>query len=356
MKIIDLRSDTVTQPTEEMRQAMYKAEVGDSVYGEDPTVNRLEELSAKLSGKEAALFVASGTMGNLVSLLTHCQRGDEAIIGHASHVALFEQCGASALGGISLRTVPNLANGRLSLSSIESVINPDNIHFARTKLICLENTWNGHPLPVSYIEEVCQLARSNNLKLHIDGAWIFNAAIALKTSVAQFVKNADSVQMCFSKGLSAPAGSIICADEAFIAQARRNRKLVGGGMRQVGVLAAACIVALEKMMNRIEEDHQSAKLLANELSQLPELEVIPAENRTNMVFFKVLLPGISNAQLVTELKEKCVAVSYEGMSGIRAVTHYGITIDDIHETINRIKNLLKELKSITKPNPKALQT
>ncbi len=344
MKTIDLRSDTVTQTTEEMRQAMYKVEVGDSVYGEDPTVNRLENLAADITGKEAALFVASGTMGNLVSLLTHCQRGDEIIVGAASHIAILEQAGAATLGGISLRTIPNLFDGKFSLSSVEIVINPDNIHFARTKLVCLENTWNGHPLPAAYIDDICQLSRSKDLKVHLDGSRIFNAAVALKSSVNQLVKNVDSLQMCFSKGLCAPAGSVICASKEFIEQAQRNRKVLGGGMRQVGILAAACIVALEKMVDRLEEDHELAKLFVDKLSQFPELEVEPAEIRTNMVFFKIKLPEIINEQFVDYLKEKNILMGYQGMAGIRAVTHHGISKNDISDTVDRIKNALKELK------------
>jgi len=345
MKTIDLRSDTVTQPTEEMRQAMYKAEVGDDVYGEDPSASRLEEMAAKITGKEAALFVASGTMGNLIALLTHCQRGEEVIAGDGSHISLFEQRGASALGGISLRTVPNLPNGQLSIDSVKNTINPVDIHFARTKLICIENTWNGHPLPFTYMENLSQVVHTNKLKLHLDGARIFNAAIALQTPIAKLVEHAHSVQMCFSKGLSAPVGSIICADPAFISEARRVRKMLGGGVRQIGIIAAACMVGLDKMIDRLAEDHQNAKLLADALLQLPGIEVQPAELRTNMVFFRVLLSGISDLDLAVRLKDMGVLLTPFGAAGIRAVTHYGITAADIKDAVSRIKEVLSELPS-----------
>ncbi len=338
MRIIDLRSDTVTHPTEEMRQAMYKAEVGDDAYGEDPTVNRLEEMAAKISGKEAALFVVSGTMGNLISLLTHCNRGDEVIVGEASHIALLEQRGASTLGGVNLRTVPNLPNGQLSITAIKEAINPDDYHFARSKLICVENTWNGNPLTVSYMEELNKIAEKHSLQIHLDGARIFNAAIALQVPVADLVKRAHSVQMCFSKGLSAPVGSIICSNKPFIKEARRARKMLGGGTRQIGIVAAAGILALEKMIDRLAEDHENAKLFADELAQIKGINIQPAAIRTNMVFFRV--DGISDLEFVARLKEKGVLLGTFGPAGIRAVTHYGITSTDIEEAVSSIKQLL----------------
>lgn len=346
MKTIDLRSDTVTVPTDEMRQAMLKAEVGDDVYGEDPTVNRLEAMAAKMCGKEAALFVSSGTMGNLIALLVHCGRGDEAIVGQHSHISLWEQGGAATLGGITLRMVPNNADGTLDLDAVLNAIQHEDVHCARTKLICIENTWNGNPLPLSHIKSIARIAHENGLKLHVDGARLFNASVALKLDLDKLVEDADSVQMCFSKGLGSPVGSILCGTRSFVEEARRMRKLLGGGMRQVGVLAAACIVSLEKMIARLPEDHEHAQMLADLLSAVPELDVVRPAVRTNMVFFNIKVPGISNADFATRLKLKGVLMGVEGTQGIRAVTHDGITKADIEEAANRIKALASELAPV----------
>lgn len=346
MKTIDLRSDTVTVPTDEMRQAMLKAEVGDDVYGEDPTVNRLEAMAAKMCGKEAGLFVSSGTMGNLIALLVHCGRGDEAIVGKHSHISLWEQGGAARLGGITLRMVANNSDGTLDTDAVLNAIQPEDVHCARTKLICIENTWNGNPLPLSHIKSIARIARENKLKLHIDGARLFNAAVALKIDLDQLVEDADSVQMCFSKGLSAPAGSILCGTRQFVNEARRMRKLLGGGMRQVGVLAAACIVSLEKMIARLPEDHENAQVLADLLSAMPELDVVRPNVRTNMVFFNVKIAGLSNTDFATRLKSKQVLMGVEGTQGIRAVTHDGITRADIEEAAARIRALVTELAPV----------
>ena len=265
MKVIDLRSDTVTKPTPEMREAMYRAEVGDDVYGEDPTVNRLEAMAAQRMGKEAALFVASGTMGNLVALLTHCGRGDEVILGDRSHSFLFEQGGMAALGGITPWPVPNQPDGTMRLEDIERAIRGDNVHFPRTRLICLENTHNmcnGAPLTAEYTAQVAELAHARGLRVHVDGARIFNAAAALNVGVQELVQEVDSVTFCLSKGLCAPVGSVLCGSADFVAEARRARKVVGGGMRQAGILAAAGIVALEQIADRMGEDHTRARRLA----------------------------------------------------------------------------------------------
>jgi threonine aldolase len=347
MKTIDLRSDTVTKPTDEMRQAMLHAEVGDDVYGEDPTVNQLEQLAAQKCGKEAALFVSSGTMGNLVALLVHCQRGHEAIVGRSSHIALWEQGGAATLGGITLRMVPNNPDGTLDTDAVLKSIQPDDVHCARTKLICVENTWNGNPLPLSHMKAVAQIARDHHLKLHVDGARLFNATVALNVDLAKLVEDADSVQMCLSKGLSAPAGSVICSSRKFIDEARRMRKLLGGGMRQVGVLAASCIVALEKMIPRLKEDHEHAALLAELLESVQELEVVRPAVRTNMVFFSVKLPGMTSAEFAIRMKGKHLLMGVEGTMGIRAVTHDGITRSDVEEAAARIKALAAELVPAT---------
>jgi threonine aldolase len=339
MTVIDLRSDTVTKPTPEMREAMHRAEVGDDVYGEDPTVNRLQEMAADAMGKEAALFVSSGTMGNLIALLAHCRRGDEAIVGEASHIALWEQGGASWLGGIILKTVPNQDDGTLNLDTVAAKINPDNVHCAHTRLVCLENTWNGHPISLAYTKSLRQLADSHGLKMHLDGARLFNSATALGVRPADLAAGAHSVQICFSKGLAAPAGSAICGDREFIAEAHRLRKALGGGMRQVGILAAACIVSLEKMTSRLAEDHETARALAEGLAQMPGIEVDASKTLTNMVWFR-LKAGDKQQDFIDRLAKSGILVSAEPRFGIRAVTHHGITMADINIAIDLISAAL----------------
>ncbi|HEY9731385.1 MAG TPA: low-specificity L-threonine aldolase [Drouetiella sp.] len=339
MKTIDLRSDTVTVPSPQMREAIFKAEVGDDVYDEDPTVNSLQERVAKLLGKEKALFVSSGTMGNLISLLVHCSRGDQAIVGDASHINLWEQNGASSLGGISLKTLQNNLDGTIALSSIENAINPDNIHCTKTRLICLENTWNGHPLSLDYVKQVRAIAIRHSLKMHIDGARMFNACLALNVTPSKLVEDFDSVQFCFSKGLSAPVGSMVCGSEAFIYEAKRMRKLLGGGMRQVGILAAACNVALDTMVDRLPEDHETAKRFAEGLAKLSHIKVDASQTKTNMIFFDSARPNVSRIELQQQLQANKILVGIEQRLGIRAVTHYGITNEDIDEALARIEKL-----------------
>ncbi len=345
MKFIDLRSDTVSLPTTEMRDAMRDAELGDDGYHEDPTVNRLQERVARMLGKEDALFVVSGTMGNLISVLTHCQRGEQIILGHHSHHASFEQNGSSALGGVSTRTVPNLPDGRLELNAIESSINADDPHFARTKLISLENTWNGHPLTPEYMSEVRDIADRYSLKIHLDGARLFNAAVALKASPVDLVRDADSVQFCFSKGLSCPVGSIIAGDSHFIAEARRLRQCLGGRLRQVGVVAAAASVALDTMIDRLAEDHANARHLAEGLAELPGIIADPGDTHTNIVFFHTSLPGLTPRVILAHLQEAGVRMGWlSERLGFRAVTHYGIDRDDIAEALLRVKNVMMRLQ------------
>ncbi|HEY73676.1 MAG: low-specificity L-threonine aldolase [Chloroflexi bacterium] len=343
MKIIDLRSDTVTHPTPAMREAMYRAEVGDDVFGDDPTVNRLEALAAEMLGKEAALFVASGTMGNLVALLTHCGRGDEAIVGDRSHTFLFEQGGMAALGGITPRTISNQPDGTLRLEEIEGAIRGDNVHFPRTRLVCLENTHNmcnGAPLTVEYTAQAAELAHERGLQLHLDGARVFNAAAALGVDVREVAREADSVMFCLSKGLCAPVGSLVCGDADFIAQARRARKVVGGGMRQAGVLAAAGIVALEQIAPRMAEDHVRAKRLADGLAQIPGVEVAPAA--TNILYFWLTeeTPKTQD-EVVDGLRERGVLLLGRLDGRFRAVTHYWITDEAIEHTIQAMRETLK---------------
>src|SRR3990172_12528597 len=290
MEYIDLRSDTVTKPTPEMRVAMAEAEVGDDVYGADPTVNRLQEIAAEMMGKEDALFVPSGTMGNLLALLVHCQRGDEVIVGNQSHIYLNEAGGMSALGGIQPCPIRNQVDGTLALEEILASIRTEDVHHPITRLVCLENTQNicgGVPLTPEYTRQVGELAKKHGLAFHVDGARIFNAAVAQNVSVRELVDRADSVMFCLSKGLASPVGSMLVGSKKFIARARHMRKMVGGGMRQVGILAAAGIISLERMTKRLGEDHARAKKMADGLSQVKGLVVDAGSPYTNMVYLNL---------------------------------------------------------------------
>ncbi len=343
MRIIDLRSDTITKPTPAMRAAMAAAEVGDDVFGEDPTVARLEQMAAERLGKEAALFVASGTMGNLVSLLAQCGRGDEVIVGDQAHTYIYEQGGMAALGGIHPRVARNLPDGTLDLDEVRSLIRGDNVHFPRTRLIAVENTHNrcgGSPLTVAYMQALGRLAREHGLLLHVDGARLFNAAVALGVDVKALAADADSVTFCLSKGLAAPIGSVVCGSRAFIAEARRARKVVGGGMRQVGVIAAAGIVALEQMVDRLAEDHANATALADGLAELPGIEVERVTVRTNIVFFRVNRPDMDAPALVGRLEAAGVRMLALDPRRVRAVTHYHITAEDIQATLETLRMVL----------------
>jgi threonine aldolase len=315
-----------------MLKAMAEAQVGDDVFGEDPTINKLEEMAADRLGKEAALFVASGTMGNLVSLLAHCGRGDEIILGSLSHTFFFEQGGSAAVGGIHPRTVVNQPDGTLALAEIEAAVRSDNIHFPLTRLIVLENTHNlcgGHPLDTDYMQAVGDIARRYGLKIHVDGARFFNAAVALDVKVDQLAAEADSVSFCLSKGLGAPVGSLVCGSRDFIFKARRARKVLGGGMRQAGVLAAAGIVALNEMVDRLADDHANARKLADGLAEMPGLSIDPSLIKTDIVYFEVKRDDMTVAELVKRLEEQGVRMMPVGSGRIRPVTHYHITPDDI---------------------------
>lgn len=342
MKVIDLRSDTVTHPTPAMWKAMALAEVGDDVLGDDPTVQRLEALAAERLGFEAGLFVASGTMGNLVALLTHCGRGDEVILGDKSHTIVYEQGGMAALGGIMPHILPNQPDGTMRLEEIEGAIRGDNVHFPRTRLVCLENTHNncyGVAVTASYTADVVALARKHGLKVHIDGARIFNAAAALDVDVRELVRGTDSVTFCLSKGLCAPVGSVLCGSAAFIAEARRNRKVLGGGMRQVGILAAAGIVALEEMTLRLGSDHACAQCLAEGLASIPGVEVYPAYS--NMVYFRLAdRVELTAFEVAARLKEQGVLILPRDARSFRAVTHYWIDADAVDHTLEVVRNVL----------------
>jgi len=343
MRIVDLRSDTITQPTPAMRKAMADAEVGDDVFGEDPTVNRLEEMAGERMGKAAGLFVASGTMANLVSQLTHCGRGDEVILGDQSHVFFYEQGGSAALGGIHPHTLPNQPDGKLALNDIETAIRTDDVHFPRTRLIILENTHNrchGSPLDKDYMHSVGEIARSHGLKIHVDGARLFNAAIAQNEDAKELVVDADSVSICLSKGLAAPVGSVVCGSQDFIAEARRARKVIGGGMRQAGVIAAAGLVALNEMIDRLSDDHANAKRLAERLADLDGLSIDPNSVKTNIVFFEVTGTDITARIMAERLSSEGVRVLPGGSRRLRAVTHYHITSDDIDYALDGFSRVL----------------
>jgi threonine aldolase len=344
MHIIDLRSDTITKPTPAMRRAMAEAEVGDDVLGDDPTVKRLEEIAADRLGKEAALYVASGTMGNLVSLLAQCGRGDEVIVGDQAHTYVYEQGGMAALGGIHPRVLRNQPDGTLDLSEVVAAIrDPNNLHFPRTKLVTVENTHNrcgGAPLTVEYMQAVGRLAREHRLKVHVDGARIFNAAVALGVDPKALAADADSITFCLSKGLAAPVGSVICGPKSFIAEARRVRKVVGGAMRQVGVIAAAGIVALEQMVDRLAEDHENACHLASGLAELPGIQVEEVAVRTNILYFNVVRPDLDGAGLVARLADEGVRMMALGPRRIRAVTNYHVSAADVQAALAASRTIL----------------
>jgi threonine aldolase len=349
MKPIDLRSDTVTLPSEEMRKAMAQAVLGDDVYEEDPTVNELQEMAAAMLGKEAGLFVASGTMGNVIALLTHCGRGNQAIAGDLSHIILHEAGAAGVLGGLFLRNVPNTRDGRIDLDHLANVMEGENdVHKAKTAVVCVENTFHGQPLSIDYLRSVEKFCRERKVAMHLDGARIFNAAVRMKVKPSELTKQFDSIQFCFSKGLSAPVGSMLCGSKDFIRKARGIRKMLGGGMRQVGVLAAACKVSLDKMIYRLEEDHVHAQMLADELSQLAGITVEPAANRTNMVFFRVNGDNQAQEMFAERLWNAGVLVFAEAPLGIRAVTHYGLDAADIRDAVGRIRKVLEGTPSAAK--------
>ena len=344
MEYIDLRSDTVTKPTPEMREAMAEAEVGDDVYGDDTTVNHLQEIAAEMMGKEAALFVPSGTMGNLLAMLVHCQRGDEVIVGNQSHIYLNEAGGMSALGGMQACPIQNQPDGTLALEDILVSIRTEDVHHPITRLVCLENTQNicgGVPLTPAYTRQVADLAHQNNLILHIDGARIFNAAVAQNVSVKDLVWFADSVMFCLSKGLVAPIGSMLVGTHKFIARARHIRKMLGGGMRQVGVIAAAGIISLERMVNRLGDDHIHAKKLAEGLRQVKGVVVDEDSPYTNMVYLNLADEVTFNSkQLGEKLRKSGVLVDAENARRLRLVTHYWIDDTAVERSISAFRDAL----------------
>ena len=343
MKKIDLRSDTVTLPTKGMINAISNADLGDDVFNEDPTINHLEELAAKTFNKEAALFVPSGTMANLVAVLSHCQRGDEVILGDQSHTFLYEAGGISAFGGIHSRQLSNQEDGTIEIEDIKNAIRKDDVHFPPTRLICLENTHNrclGMPLSVDYTNSVAEIAKNNSLDIHVDGARIFNAAVASGDSVSDLTEQVDSVSFCLSKGLSAPAGSLLCGTKEFISRARRNRKALGGGMRQAGILAAAGIVALENMTGRIIEDHNNARALAEGISSIEGIIINPDMIKTNIIYFSLDHSKITSELLLDKMLKKNIHFFELGPSWFRLVTHAGISKSDINFVVGEFDRVL----------------
>jgi threonine aldolase len=352
--MIDLRSDTVTLPTLAMREAMYHAEVGDDVYHEDPTINRLQEMAAERLGKEAAIFVPSGTMGNTASILAHAGRGEAVIVGNQSHIYHYEEGGASTLGGSPMVVVQTDPNGMLDPYEIQTNISDgSDEHSAPSALLCIENTHNRCGGSVVSLEQVVQLttlAHSHGLMVHMDGARVFNAAIALGIPVRTLVRTVDSIMFCLSKGLSAPVGSMVVGSRDFIQRAHRMRKLLGGGMRQAGVLAAAGIIALEQMVDRLVEDHGTSKQLALGLADYPQIDINVDRVKTNMVMFSVgnskheAMGEKETMQFLSKAREHGVLMGHIGQGKIRAVTHYGINATDINTALIGIRRALIEFQ------------
>ena len=334
MKPIDLRSDTVTQPTPGMWDAMRAAELGDDVFGDDPTVNALQQRIAADLGFEAALFMPTGTQSNLCGLMSHCQRGDEYIVGQMAHTYRWEGGGAAVLGSIQPQPVPNQADGTLALADIEAAIKPDDAHFARTKLLALENTWGGKPLPLDYIEAATKLAHSRGLAAHLDGARLFNAAVAGGVPAREITRHFDSVSVCFSKGLGTPAGSALCGSRELISRAHRWRKMTGGAMRQSGVLAAAALYALDHHVARLADDHVHARALAEGLQGLAGVSVVPPQ--TNIVFVDLVSEKAVGA--VDRLRARGLLAT--GLYKLRLVTHLDVTGSDIERAIPILRESL----------------
>jgi threonine aldolase len=341
MKIIDMRSDTVTLPTEEMRMAMCQAEVGDDVYEDDPTMKELEKLGAKLLGKEAAVFVPSGTFGNQLALLTHCLRGDEVILEENCHIIEHEVGASAVIAGVQLRTVKS-KKGAMNPEDVRKVIREDDIHFPKTGLICMENAHScGAVLPLNNMKEIYKIAGEHNIPVHVDGARIFNAAISLGVDVKEVSQYGDSIMFCLSKGLAAPVGSLLVGNREFIDRARKNRKLMGGGMRQAGILAAAGIVALNKMVGRLSEDHENAKLFADEISKIDTIKVKRDRLDINMVYFEIEGSKVESPELVEALKQKGIKINGIDKNEYRFVTNKDVTREDVLYVAEVLKDIVK---------------
>ncbi|HGY12186.1 MAG TPA: low-specificity L-threonine aldolase [Desulfobacterales bacterium] len=337
MKQIDLRSDTVKKPSAAMLEAMMKTEVGDDVYGEDPTINKLESLAAEMLGKQDSIFCTSGTQSNLLALLTHCERGDEYIVGQLAHTYKYEGGGAAVFGSIQPQPLDLDQDGTLNLEKVSQFIKPDDFHFANTKLLCLENTHAGKVLPLAYLEKARQFTSKNKLMLHLDGARVFNAAVKLKVDVKEITKGFDTVSCCLSKGLGAPVGSVLCGPRDQIKKARRWRKILGGGMRQAGILAAAGIFALSNNIDRLEKDHDNALSLAKGLSGIDDIQIDFQMVQTNIIFADISFTDIraDMDMLYNFLKERGIII--DKTSHLRLVTHLDISKNDVAETIKAFK-------------------
>lgn len=340
MKTLDLRSDTITKPSPDMLASMMKAEVGDDVYGEDSSTNTLEEMGAEVSGKEAALFCPSGTQSNLLALLTHCARGDEYIVGQQAHNYKYEGGGGAVFGSIQPQPLNLQADGTFDLDEVARNIKADDFHFAKTTLLCIENTYSGLALPLPYLEQCCFFAEKQGLKLHMDGARLFNASCKWDIDATQMTENVDSVSLCLSKGLGAPVGSLLCGNSSFINTARRWRKVLGGGMRQTGYMAAAGIYALKNNITRLSEDQHNAEALARGLRDIDEIGVVYQDNQTNMVF--ITIPEKSLPGLHVYLRQNGIVIP-AGPS-IRLVTHLEIDRPDIDFIVNTFKHYFSNTK------------
>lgn len=341
---LDFRSDTFTLPTQEMREAMFNSELGDDVFCEDPTVNRLEDLAAEVTGKERALFVSSGTMGNLIALMTHCNRGEEVFLGDQSHIFYYEQGGISSIAGLIPRTLKNQSDGTISIDDFYYAVRTPDIHYPKTGLICLENTHNrcnGMPLELDYHKIVSDFAKEQNLKIHLDGARLFNAAHAINKPVNEILEFVDTAMLCLSKGLASPVGSILVGTSDFIEKARRIRKLLGGGMRQAGVLAACGVVSLEKISKLLKYDNERAYRLAEELNRIDGLNVDMERVRTNIFYMNIDEKHGDAKSFCEKLSDRGVHILDIGKQKVRFVTHYMISDKDINCAIDAVKEIIE---------------
>lgn len=349
MAIIDLRSDTVTKPTDEMREAMAKAEVGDDVYGEDPSINELQDRAAAMMGKEAGLLTASGTMSNLLATLSYCNHGDEILMGDQAHMFWNEGGGQAALGGVQTRLIPQNKNGGIDAKDVSKNIRPTgNPHVAATSLLCLENTQNrcsGAVMTPAETKAVCDVAHASGVPVHLDGARIFNASVSLEVPALELTRDVDTMSFCLSKALSCPVGSVLVGTKEFITEATRWRKMVGGGMRQAGILAAAGMVALDTMIDRLAEDHQNSRRLAQGIANINGLSIDPTSIQTNIVIFDVDEKIGSAPNFIKAMKDSEILVSYPGERSVRMVTHRHISNEDVEETLSRTSKVVRELQS-----------
>ena len=344
MEYIDLRSDTVTKPSKEMLEAMMKADVGDDVYGEDPTVNLLQKRIAEMFGKESALFVPSGTMGNEICIKVHTQPGDEIIVEQDSHIFVYETAGPSLLSGVQMKTIAG-KNGSMTVEQIKNAIRPKVYYLPNTKLICMENTHGrsgGSIIPLEDIKRIREVALGENIKMHLDGARIWNASIETGISLSEYAKYFDSLLVCFSKGLGAPIGSIIIGDTEFIDEARRYRKIFGGGMRQVGILAAAAIYAIDHNIDRLKEDHKKAKIFAEQLNFIKNIQIVPKNIDTNMVMIDISSTGKTQAYILNLLKDNGLLLTPERTSLLRAVMHLDVSLEQVYKAIDIFKTIFQK--------------